>query len=355
MKRADEFGIELDGTPGKSDSMTDVAGVEVGHETLVFGEGMKGSVTPAVRTGVTAILPAGRKGLGTDMFCGLSVLNGNGEWTGSAWVEESGMLSGPVMLTNTYSVGVVRDAVLKWMNLHSLKHDSLPVVFEIHDGKLSDIRGHHVSDKHVFSAIDNASTGGVAEGNVGGGTGAVCYGFKGGVGSASRVVSVLGAEYTVGVIVQANHGLKDQLRINGVPVGRLLGNAEGRYRETGSIVIAIATDAPLLPHQLKRLSRRAFMGVARTGSISSDGSGDFSIAFSVSKSYEHAQARMQSSEWIPNSELDLLFEGAVQATEESTINALLAAESMYGIDGNFIQALPHDRLSEVMRSERGRR
>ncbi len=352
MKRADELGIVLDGLPGDTDSITDVAGVEVGHETLISGEGSGKSDTPVVRTGVTAILPIGRANLGRDVFCGATVLNGNGEWTGSAWTEESGMLCGPIMLTNTYSVGIVRDAVLKWMNSNRMKHDSLPVVFEIYDGVLSDIRGHHISDNHVFAAIEKASHGPVAEGNVGGGTGAICYDFKGGIGTSSRKVKVLGDEYVVGVLVQANQGLRDQLQINGVPVGRDIGNALVRTKEIGSIVSVIATDAPMLPHQLKRLSRRAYLGLARTGSISSNGSGDFSIAFSVANSYNHGDARREKSDWISNGELDALFEGVVQATEESIINALLAAESMRGTDGHFVPALPHDRLRELMAGAR---
>lgn len=348
MKRVDAFGIDLEGEPGDSDSITDVSGVEVGHETLIYGDGPGNSGAPAVRTGVTAILPIGRKGLGNDIFCGTTVLNGNGEATGSAWIDESGMLTGPIMLTNTYSVGIVRDAVLKWMNANGREHDSLPVVFEISDSYLNDIRGHHITDDHVFAAINKASSGDVGEGNVGGGTGAVCYEFKGGIGTASRKVNVTGKDYTVGVMVQANHGLRDQLIVNGVPVGRHIRKESIRTKESGSVVIVIATDAPLLPHQLKRLSRRAFMGVARTGSISSDGSGDFSIAFSVAAKYRHKDAHMRNAAWIPNSELDGLFKGAVQATEESIINALLAAESMHGLDGHFVPALPHEKLRELM-------
>ena len=348
MKRADAFGINLEGEPGDSDSITDVSGVEVGHETLIYGDGPGNSGAPAVRTGVTAILPMGQEGLGNDIFCGTTVLNGNGEASGSAWIEESGMLTGPIMLTNTYSVGVVRDAVLKWMNANKREHDSLPVVFEISDSYLNDIRGHHVTDAHAFAAIQKASSGQVGEGNVGGGTGAVCYEFKGGIGTASRKVNVAGEEYTVGVMVQANHGLRDQLIVNGVAVGKHIKKESVKLKESGSIVTVIATDAPLLPHQLKRLSRRAYMGVARTGSISSDGSGDFSIAVSVANKYRHKDTQKRNATWIPNAEIDGLFKGAVQATEESIINALLAAESMRGLDGHFVSALPHDTLKELM-------
>ena len=348
MKKAASLGIHFEGRTGDRNSIVDVPGVEVGHETIMKDlQGNNGEVLP-VRTGVTAVLPKGKANLGSDFFCGTSVLNGNGEVTGAAWIEESGMLSGPVMLTNTYSVGVVRDAVLKWMNANKVRHDALPVVCEISDEFLSALKGHHVSDSHVFSAIEKASVDNTKEGNVGGGTGAVCYEFKGGIGTSSRKIKLLGGEHTVGVMVQANHGLRHQLRVLGVPVGKHLRENLVRKRETGSIVTIIATDAPLLPHQLKRLSRRAYMGLGRTGSVSSDGSGDFSLAFSVANSYSHGSGQKENAAWIPNAELDALFEGAVQATEESIINALLAAESVRGIDGHFVSALPQEKLKELM-------
>lgn len=346
MKAAERLGIFLDGPKGPRNAIVDVKGVETGHETIISDS--PDNETGPVRTGVTAILPAGRNQLGMDLFSGTAVLNGNGEATGFAWINESGMLSGPVMLTNTYSVGIVRDASLKWLNRKELRHDSLPVVCEISDEFLNDISGHHITDKHVFSALDKASTNNLEEGNVGGGTGAVCYEFKGGIGTSSRVVKVLGQEYTIGVMVQANHGLRHQLCLKGIPVGKHFNENLVRERESGSIVMVVATDAPLLPHQLERVARRTFPGLARTGSVSSNGSGDFSIAFSTANKFLNGSQQKESATWLPNSELDPIFEATVYATEESIINALLAAEPMSGINGHFVQALPHEKLSKLV-------
>lgn len=342
--------IGFEGKHGTANSIVDVEGVEVGHETIVKDIEQNSGKTVAVRTGVSSILPQGRERLGKDYFCGVSTLNGNGEVTGISWVEESGMLSGPIMLTNTYSVGVVRDAVLKWLVSNNIKHDALPVVCEISDEFLNNISGHHVRDEHVFAAINEASKNNIEQGNVGGGTGAVCYEFKGGIGTSSRIVGLCGETYTVGVMVQANHGLRQQLIIKGVPVGKSMNEHLVKTRETGSIVIVIATDAPLLPHQLKRLSKRAFLGMARTGSVSSDGSGDFSIAFSVAHGFENRSPEIASARWLPNAELDPLFEGVVQATEESIVNALLSAESVNGIDGHYVSAIPRDQLMKLLKN-----
>jgi D-aminopeptidase len=287
--RARDFGIPFDGEPGPLNAITDVAGVTVGHETIV--RDLRGG--KAARTGVTAILPRGEKSLDEPVFAGVFALNGNGEMTGTAWVEESGALEGPVMLTNTHSVGVVRDAVIKWRVKKGGADASgywwsLPVVAETWDGHLSDINGFHVEPKHTWRALESARSGPVAEGNVGGGTGMICHEFKCGIGTASRRVAAEDGAFTVGVLVQANYGLRDTLRVAGVPVGRFLRNdrvysEDPGADETGSIIVVVATDAPLLPHQLKRLARRAGLGLARVGGVAGNGSGDIFIAFSTAQ------------------------------------------------------------------------
>lgn len=349
MRIAEEIGLSFDGKSGPRNSIVDIEGLEVGHETVISDLQTSGNETVSVRTGVTAVIPAGKNNLDHELFSGVSVLNGNGEATGFAWVRESGMLSGPVMLTGTYSVGLVRDATLKWLDSRGYHHEALPVVCEISDEFLNDVKGHHLQDKHVFAALDSASSSNLEEGNVGGGTGAICYEFKGGIGTSSRVVKIKGEPYTVGVLVQANHGLRHQFQIKGVQVGRELNGNLVRNRESGSIVFVVATDSPLLPHQLQRLSKRVYLGLARTGSVSSNGSGDFSIAFSVANKFSIGSGDRSSADWLPNSELDPLFEGTVQATEEAIVNALLAAKSMKGADGHFVSELPHDRLKELIR------
>jgi L-aminopeptidase/D-esterase-like protein len=350
--RARDLGVPFDGSAGPLNAITDVAGVEVGHTTLVRGEGILKVGEGPVRTGVTAILPRG-KNFNESVFAGGFSLNGNGEMTGCAWVEESGYLEGPVMITNTHSVGVVRDAVIAYQVKRG-NHDprrvwwALPVVAETWDGYLSDINGFHVKESHAFEAIEGARSGPVPEGNVGGGTGMICYGFKGGIGTSSRRLSPRQGGYTVGVLVQANHGLRQQLLVAGVPVGREIPEATNGRRESGSIIIVVATDAPLLPHQLKRLARRAALGLARTGSVSGNGSGDLFLAFSTShcapaKSGENPRVEMLALERI-----DPLFEATVQATEEAIVNALVAAETMTGVDDRRVVRLPHDRLREIL-------
>ena len=280
--RARDVGIPLEGSPGPLNAITDVKGVEVGHTTLISGEGkLKVGVGP-VRTGVTAILPRG-KASADPVFAGWFSLNGNGEMTGTTWIEESGFLEGPVLLTNTSSVGTVRDAVVKYYTQRSKQQQPwvLPVVAETYDGYLNDTHGFHVKEEHVFAALESAKGGAVKEGSVGGGTGMVCYEFKAGIGTASRKLADAQGGYTVGVLVQSNCGLRRQLTIAGVPVGRELIEGASRPQEEGSIIITIATDAPLLPHQLKRLARRAALGLARTGSTSGNGSGDIFLAFST--------------------------------------------------------------------------
>jgi D-aminopeptidase len=360
--RARDLGIPFDGTPGPLNAITDVAGVTVGHATVIadLDDGR------AVRTGVTAILPRGRDSFDKPVFAGGFVLNGNGEMTGTAWVEESGMLEGPVMITNTHSVGVVRDAVIQWRVASGGADDSgywwsLPVVAETWDGYLNDINGFHVRAEHAMAALDSAAGGPVAEGGVGGGTGMICHEFKGGIGTASRLVESRDGRYMLGVLVQANYGLRDLLRIAGAPVGQHL--REQRVNtdpalamrgmsgvgETGSIIIVVATDAPVLPHQLKRLARRAALGLARNGSVASNGSGDLFIAFSTAN-LEAGQAGPPAQlTMLTNDRLDELFQATVEATEEAVVNAMVAARDMRGDRGHLVKAIPHDELREVLR------
>src|SRR5262245_51613770 len=270
--RARDLGIPFEGTPGPLNAITDIKGVEVGHSTIISGEGTLKTGTGPVRTGVTAVLPRGRSSADL-VFAGWFSQNGNGEMTGTTWIEESGFLEGPAMITNTQSVGIVRDAVIAWRvrNKQMAQSLSLPVVAETYDGYLNDVNGFHVKEKHVFEALDNARSGPVAEGNVGGGTGMICHEFKGGIGTSSRRLNESSGGYTVGALVQANYGLRRQLRIAGVPVGSEITEGTLRSEEEGSIIIVIATDAPLLAHQLKRLARRATMGLARMGSTAGNG------------------------------------------------------------------------------------
>ena len=329
--------------------------MEVGYTTLIGGEGpLRVGVGP-VRTGVTAILPRGQHDtLDHPVFAAGFSLNGNGEMTGMEWIEEGGFLEGPVMLTNTHSVGTVRDAVIKWRVAHGAADAtgywwSLPVVAETYDGYLNDVNGFHVKDEHVFHAIDSAAAGPVAEGAVGGGTGMICYEFKGGTGTASRRLDAKEGGYTVGVLVQANCGLRKQLTIAGVPVGREIAVPDVWSEETGSIIIVVATDAPLLPHQLKRLARRATIGLGRTGSVSGNGSGDIFLAFSTANFDAAKPEGTVRAEMLPNDRLNPLFEATVQATEEAIVNALVAAEPMTGRDGHRVPALPHEELRQVLR------
>ena len=352
--RARALGIPFDGTPGPLDAITDVAGVEVGFTTLISGEGKLQVGEGPVRTGVTAILPRGHQAtLDHPVFAGTFVLNGNGEMTGKEWVDEGGFLEGPVMLTNTHSVGTVRDAVIKWRVEHGAPDAtgywwSLPVVAETYDGYLNDVNGFHVTAENTFHALDSAKNGPVAEGSVGGGTGMICYEFKGGTGTASRQLAGADGGYTVGVLVQANCGLRKQLTIAGVPVGREITVPPVWSRETGSIIIVVATDAPLLPHQLKRIATRASLGLAHTGSVSGNGSGDIFLAFSTANLAASASEGVPKVEMLPNDDLSPLFEATVQATEEAIVNALVAAEPMTGQSGHRVPALPHDELRQIL-------
>jgi L-aminopeptidase/D-esterase-like protein len=351
-QRARDLGIPFDGSPGPLNAITDVQGIEVGHATIISGNGKMIAGKGPVRTGVTAIFPRGKKSA-DPVFAGWHSLNGNGEMTGTTWIEESGFLEGPVMLTNTHSVGVVRDTVIEWQLKHHMEYMgelwSLPVVAETYDGFLNDINGFHVKKEHVFAALDNASLGPVAEGNVGGGTGMVCFEFKGGIGTASRKVQTHKENYAVGVLVQTNFGRRQQLRIAGAPVGAEIPDHTIKPKGTSSIIIVIATDAPLLPHQLKRVARRASLGLGRVGCIASNFSGDIFIAFSTMNLKVTKSSGLVEVTMLSNNDLDPLFEATVQATEEAIVNALIAAETMTGRDGNKAIAIPRDRLQQVLR------
>jgi len=358
-QRARDLGVPFDGTPGPLNAITDVEGVLVGHTTLISGNGKLVVGKGPVRTGVTAVLPRGAHSMDRYSFAGWYSQNGNGEMTGTTWVEESGFLEGPVMITNTHSVGVVRDAVIAWRVAHGPAGPddnwwSLPVVAETWDGWLNDINGFHVKPEHVFHAIDSAHAGAVEEGAVGGGTGMVCNGFKGGIGTSSRRLTEKDGGYLVGVLVQCNYGRRQNLRIAGIPVGREI-ESEDPYAwlpsdaaEYGSIIVVVATNAPLLPHQLKRIARRVSLGIGRTGSIAGNGSGDIFIAFSTANPGASEADRLVDVRMVPNEKLDPLFAATVEATEEAVVNAMVAATDMTGINGHHVRALPHDQLRAVL-------
>jgi D-aminopeptidase len=375
--RARELGVStlIGGQPGALDAITDVKGVEVGHTTLIEGDGPLIVGKGPIRTGVTVIHPRGKSNA-DPVFGAWFTLNGNGEMTGTTWLEESGILEGPVAITNTHSVGVVRDAILQWqVSRPGLQPWGLPVVAETYDGGLNDINGFHVKPAHVTSALDGASSGAVAEGNVGGGTGMRCLGFKGGIGTASRVLTNDAGNYTVGVLVQCNFGGRQDLRVAGVPVGEEITDLRpcialddpkvragmprcgkeppvvpGRLEEEqGSIIVIVATDAPLLPHQLKRIATRVALGIARTGGFGGNSSGDIFLAFSTANAKTSGSQGVQRVEMLPNDRINALFYGTVQATEEAILNAMLAATTMTGADGLRVYALPHDRLIAALR------
>ncbi|MGB8849917.1 MAG: P1 family peptidase [Candidatus Acidiferrales bacterium] len=351
--RARDLGVPFDGTPGTLNAITDVKGVEVGHRTLISGEGQLQVGVGPVRTGVTAVFPRGKKSV-DPVYAGWYTENGNGEMTGTTWVEESGFLYGPVMITNTHSVGVVRDAVIKWQFEHgppAPEEDwwSLPVVAETWDGYLNDINGFHVKPEDAFAAMENAHGGPVEEGSVGGGTGMICNEFKGGIGTSSRKLPEKLGGYTVGVLVQCNYGLRCMLRVAGVPVGKEIPGKSVWDEDTGSIIVVVATDAPLLPNQMKRIARRVTLGLGRNGSISGDESGDIFIAFSTANSGAGLAKKPAQVTTMPNENMDPLFEATVQATEEAVINAMVAADTMTGIDNHRVEGLPHDKLREVLK------
>jgi D-aminopeptidase len=351
--RARDLGIPFDGVTGKLNAITDIAGVEVGHTTLISGEGsLKVGVGP-VRTGVTVVFPRGKDSK-DPVFAAWFTENGNGEMTGTTWVEESGFLEGPVVITNTHSVGVARDAVIAWRLQHGGPDQegyswSLPVVAETWDGYLNDVNGFHVKPADVFHALDTATGGPVAEGNVGGGTGMICHEFKGGIGTSSRTLDSKYGGYTVGILVQCNYGQRDQLRIAGVPVGREIPGKPVWDDDVGSIIVVVATDAPLIPTQLKRMAKRVSLGLARDGSYSGNGSGDIFIAFSTANPGAAEYKGVRKVNMLPNDQINPLFLATVRATEEAVINAMIAARTMTGIDDRTVIALPHQELIEVMR------
>ena len=370
--RARDLGVPFDGTPGPLNAITDVKGVEVGHVTLVDGNGPVTAGKGPVRTGVTAVFPQGREFRGR-VFGAWYTLNGNGEMTGTTWLRESGCLGTPILITNTHSVGVVRDAVIEWNARRGTSGDysgdfSLPVVAETWDGVLNDIDGFHVKKDHVFQVLADARPGPVAEGNVGGGTGMVCHQFKGGIGTSSRVLPAADGGYVVGVLVQANYGLRNQLTIAGVPVGKVIpdlmpqeGRSSGaqeqvrlkpdatRLQEQGSIIVIVGTDAPLLPHQLDRIVRRVPLGIGVVGGRGGNSSGDIFIAFSTANPDTAKMSGLASLTMLPNERMNPLFTATAEAVEEAIVNALVAAETMTGINGNTVHALPHDRLRDVLK------
>jgi D-aminopeptidase len=339
--RARGIGLAFAGTTGPNNAITDVPGVSVGYETLIEGD--------SIRTGVTAILPRPKQDLATSVFAGCHSLNGNGELTGSHWIEEAGCCNGPITITNTHSLGTCRDASIQWMVKHlGVSGWALPVAGETYDGALNDINGFHIKPQHVFAAIDQARGGPIEEGSVGGGTGMICYGFKGGSGTASRVLTVANTAVTLGIFVQANFGLTSQLTIAGVPVGRHLAKTH-EAPERGSIIAVVATDAPLLPHQLKRLTRRVGLGMGRSGAISGHGSGDLFLAFSTANEMAHQNTdQLSSTQFIPDAQLDPLFEAVIQAVDEAILNAMVANETMIGFKGARVAALPIEAVLELM-------
>jgi D-aminopeptidase len=351
-ERARDIGIPLEGTAGPLDAITDVPGVTVGHVTIVRGSGKLVVGKGPVRTGVTAVFPRGKENL-DPVFAGWFSLNGNGEMTGTAWIDDYGLLVYPITITNTNSVGTVRDAVIEWgrTRLADAFNCCLPVVAETWDGDLSDIYGFHVTKAHAFQAMERAAPGRVAEGNVGGGTGMICLGFKGGIGTASRRLPDRAGGYTVGVLVQCNFGQRRLLRIAGVPVGQEITEPRetGPEKDEGSIIAVVATDAPLLPHQLRRVARRAALGIGRMGGIAGAGSGDLFIAFSTASTGSPGGKGVRTVEMLGDERIDPVYEATVQATEEAIINAMLAAKTMRGADNYVVPALPHDRLKEVLR------
>lgn len=362
--RARDLGVPFVGTPGEFNAITDVKGVEVGYSTIISGEGENILGEGPIRTGVTAIFPRGKAKKFSPVYANWYALNGNGEMTGTTWMTESGFLETPIMITNTNSVGVVRDAVLKWyVDTDWYSGENLwytyPVVAETYDGILNDIYGFHVKEKHVVEAIDNATTGPIAEGNVGGGTGMMCLGYKGGTGTASRVFTINDSTYTVGALVQSNFGAKRNLSIAGVPVGQELKDVlkyeikvlpkSNREEGDGSIIVVIATDVPLLPHQLKRIAQRIPLGVGIVGGRGSNGSGDIFMAFSTANEGAFDREKVATSAAMANDKLMPVFEATVQVVEEAIINAMVAAETMEGIGGNKAYGIPHEELKAVLK------
>lgn len=356
--RARDLGLRFPGKTGLANAITDIPGVEVGQTTLIRGDGALHVGAGPVRTGVTIVLPRGRSGVLQPVKAGVHALNGNGEMTGTHWIEEAGIFRGPIGLTNTHSIGMVHHALVRWLSRVDGDRGAypwlMPVVAETCDAVLNDMDGLHIDESHVFEAIAAAASGPVAEGNVGGGTGMICYGFKGGTGTASRIVSVAGQDYRVGVLVQANMGIRPWLNVLGVPVGELMPSSSSpcsgpTEREQGSIIVLVGTDAPLLSSQLQRLARRAALGVGRTGTPGGDGSGDIMLAFTTHSDQPLGNHGVCRTEYLAQHTLDPLFLGVVEAVEESILNALIGARPMVGRDNTRVEALDHSTLMEWMR------
>ena len=364
MCRARDLGIVFEGNPGQYNAITDVGGVEVGYSTVILGEPSE-ETTPNsefARTGVTAILPIGKQR--SAVFAGRYDLNGNGELTGTHWLDDSGFLHGPILITNTNSVGVVREAASKWMVKNDFYYPSYddeesrglgffyPVVGETYDGVLNNINGFKVREEHAWDSLDNAKSGPIKEGNVGGGTGMRCHGFKGGTGTSSRVLTSEHGGYTIGVLVQANHGTREEFRFKGIPFGPEIKGAQqdikkmGLKAGDGSIIVVVATDAPLLPWQLSKLCRRVPLGIGNLGAGCQNGSGDIFLAFSVANK-EAFGYNVSDLKMLSDSKLDPIYRAVVEATEEAIFNALVAAESMVGRNMNYIPALPHDEVIRI--------
>ena len=354
--RARALGIPLDGETGANNAITDVPGVLVGYTTLIEGSGPLIVGGGPIRTGVTAILPRGRDGAARAVHAGSFSLNGNGELTGTLWIEETGRCSGPISITNTHSCGVARDAPIRWMaaNIPGFTNGAemqwaLPISGQTYDGYINDINGLHVTAEHVCQAIDAARDGPLEEGSIGGGTGMICYEFKGGSGTASRAVTHDGRPYTVGAFVQSNFGLRHELVVAGVPVGRHLRQDTLPYSGGSSIIAVIATDAPLLPHQLKRLARRVALGVARTGTVSHNGSGDIFLAFTTANEAAIAATDgLPAASFVPEDQIDPLFTAVIQAIDEAILNSLITNSAMIGRDERRVEALPHDELRAIL-------
>ena len=361
-KRARDIGIQFEGKTGKYNAITDVKGVSVGHSTIISGSGKNKLGKGPIRTGVTAIFPSGKKR--QPLYANWYSLNGNGEMTGTTWITESGFLETPIMLTNTFSVGTVRQATLKWMiDTSWSKEDwwwAFPVVAETYDGFLNDIYGFQVKENHVLEAIKNTSDTYVEEGNVGGGTGMMSFGFKSGIGTSSRILEFPDTTYTVGVLVQSNFGNKNRFKIDGVPVGKeLKGKYEVVYNASpesrrksgdGSIIVVLATDVPLLPHQLKRITKRIPLAIGKFGGIGANGSGDIFIAFSTANKNAYINKGKAKVETIANDWMNDVFEATIQAVEEAILNSMVAAKTMEGINGNKVYALPHDEITKILKN-----
>ncbi|MCI0439258.1 MAG: P1 family peptidase [Chloroflexi bacterium] len=350
--RLRDLGITIGQMPtGPHNAITDVPGVRVGHTTLVYDE------PHVARTGVTMVVPRDGRIDEDRAFAGYHSFNGNGEMTGIAWVEESGMLTSPIGITNTHQVGVVRDAIVEYAVQRGLQGWFLPVVAETYDGFLNDIGAFHVKKEHVFQALESAKGGPVEEGCVGGGTGMMCHGFKGGIGTSSRVAETQSGRYVVGALVQANYGARHHLRVDGVPVGREIGPEHTplpheAQAESGSIIVVVATDAPLIPAQCRRLAQRATVGLARVGGTGYNGSGDIFIAFATGNSVPANPAGLYDLKMLPHEHMNPLFDAVAEAVEESILNALTAAETTVGYKGRVAHALPLDELQRVMKKHR---